>query len=228
MIKLKKYPITNSYLNSKMLSSYINQFWNEVYSTIKGEQHLWLMCKVNFSENGYKTIGHLRRVNFDEKDSYLNYLSERLGILNDSYISQSISNITFSYIINKGLATDNKSLLQDLTDKSLSYHRFNNYNLPTSMNPSDYGQIRSNSIIDGVNRFIVINGTRTYEIDVSLDSSTNHVTILGASDFKWTDTILTEGFKREIGKSTIYFLDGEIVLRKQLLNAKSFYKGKGL
>jgi hypothetical protein len=98
------------------------------------------------------------------------------------------------------------------------------YNLQKSMNPLDYGQLRSNSIIDGVNRFIVINGTRTYEIDISLDGLTNNVTILGSSDFKWTDIALTEGFQREIGKSTIYFLDGEIVLRKQQLNAKAFNK----
>jgi hypothetical protein len=34
------------------------------------------------------------------------------------------------------------------------------------------------------------------------------------------------GFNREIGKSTIYFLDGEVVLRKQQLTAKPFSKVK--
>jgi len=228
MIQLKSYPISQSLLSKKVLSVYITQFWNEVYAQIKGEKHLWLMCKVNFSENqlGYKSMGHLRRVNFTDKDLFIDYLSERLGTINDSYINESISNITFSYIINDGLAVDNEKSFKDLTDKASSTHRFKNYNLPKSMNPSDYGSIRSNSIIDGVNRFIVTNGARTYEIDTSLDGLTNKVTILGASNFKWTDTVLNEGFQRVISKSTIYFLDGEIVMRKQQLPAKAFNKQK--
>ena len=56
----------------------------------------------------------------------------------------------------------------------------------------------------------------------------NKVTILGAIDLSWTDTKLANDlgdnttFKREIKKSTIYFIDGEIILRKQILNAKPF------
>jgi hypothetical protein len=212
MIKLKNYSINNVLLTNKVLSLYITKFWNDVYSQIKGENHLWLMCKVNYSgvDLGYRTLGHLRRVNFTDKELFIEYLSERLGILNDSYTTSSMSEISFTYIINQGLATNqDRLLLQDLTDKYITTHRFNNYNLPISMNPSDYGQILVNNqiLIDGenINRFIVQNGTRNYQIDVSLDGLINKVSLLGASDFKWIDTALTEGFQREIGKSTIYF-----------------------
>jgi len=55
---------------------------------------------------------------------------------------------------------------------------------------------------------------------------TNNVKILGAIDLNWNDTKLSELgsdiFMREIKKSTIYFMDGEIVLRKQMLPAKPF------
>jgi hypothetical protein len=225
MIKLQSYQTTDILITKKVLSIYINKFWNDIYSQIKGEKHLWIMCKVNYSEElGYKTLGHLRRVNFTDKELFIEYLSERLSTLNDSYISESISNITFSYIINDGLATDNRRLLQDLTDKESSTHRFNNYNIPISMNPADYGTIRGSSAFESLVRYFVNNGTRNYEIDISLDGLINKVTILGASEFKWIDTKLTEGFMREIGKSTIYFVDGEIVLRKQQLNAKPFSK----
>lgn len=159
-------------------------------------------------------MGNLRRVNFNDKELFIEYLSERLGILNDTYTSGSISEITFSYIINEGLANKkDRQLLQNLTDKSPTTHRFNNYNIPISMNPSDYGTILVNNLIGEVNRFIVNNGIRNYQIDVSLDGLINKITILGASDFKWVDTVQSEGFKREIGKSTIYFVDGEIVFK---------------
>jgi hypothetical protein len=211
MIKLQKYSINNILLTNKILSVYINKFWDDIFSSIKGENHLWLMCKVNFSESelGYRTLGHLRRVNFTDKDLFINYLSDRLEIINDSYTTLAISQITFSYIINEGLATDkDRLLLENIEDKSLTRHIFNNYRLPISMNPSDYGLVRSSSTFDSFIRFIVKNGSRIYEIDSSLDGLTNKVTILGASDLTWTDTVLTLGFKREIGKSTIYFLDG--------------------
>jgi hypothetical protein len=49
----------------------------------------------------------------------------------------------------------------------------------------------------------------------------NNVTILGLSDFKWIDRKLVDGFVRDIGKTTLYFLDGELIYIKQL-NAKTF------
>ena len=49
------------------------------------------------------------------------------------------------------------------------------------------------------------------------------------SDFKWTDTLIADpdcSFKREIGKTTIYFLDGQIILQKLELASKSFKKSR--
>src|ERR1700727_2577092 len=132
MIKIQNYSINNVLLTNKVLSIYINKFWNDIYSQINSDNHLWIMCKVNYSEVelGYRTLGHLRRVNFNDKELFINYLSERFNILNDSYTTLSISEISFSYIINEGLATEqDRLLLQDLTDKGRTIHRFSNYNL---------------------------------------------------------------------------------------------------
>lgn len=60
-------------------------------------------------------------------------------------------------------------------------------------------------------------------MDVSLDQLTNKVSIIGASDLSWTDTKIDDNlFKREIGKATFYFLDGEMVLVKRQIPAKPF------
>ena len=234
MIKLKTYTINNSLLTNELLSAYINLFWKEVFEQLtKGPsvQHLMLMCKVEFKEGevGYRTIGDLRRVNYEDKELFVEYLINRLGLLNESYTSHPISNLTFSYIIKSGLATDNRRLLQDVSDKSLSTHRFNNLNLPNSMNPSDYGTIMVDNIIklngESIHRFNVVNGNRSYLIDVSNNGLVNNVRIQGAIDLKWIDTKISEGiFMREIGKSVIYFMGGEKVLRKKMLSAKPFTK----
>lgn len=94
--------------------------------------------------------------------------------------------------------------------------------LPVTMHPSEFGVIRSTEIFESFVRYIIINSGKVFEIDRSSDGLVNNVSVLGGSDLKWIDTKIKGGFKREIGKSTIYFIDGEIVLRKQQLSAKPF------
>ena len=196
-----------------------------------GAKHVMLLCKVEFNDSGlgYRTLGELRRVNFEDKDLFIDYLVNRLGLLTESYVSNPISKITFSYIVKEGLATGDRRLLQDLSDKSVTTHRFNNLNLPISMNPSDYGNVLLDNYIQtsGVNlhRFIVENGKLSYIIDISSDELINKVRIQGPADLQWTDTKISDDvFKREIGKSIIFFMGGEIVLRKKVLSAKPFRK----
>jgi DNA polymerase type B, organellar and viral len=231
MIKTQTYTLHNLLLTNEVLGSYINHFWNDIFTPIQESKHLMLMCKVEFTDSalGYRTLGHLRIVNFDNKELFIEYLTLRLGLLTESYTTHPISKITFSYIIKDGLATGNRALLKDLNEKSSTTHRFNNMNLPISMNPSDYGEIIVDNYVQtgGVNlhRFMVESGNRTYRIDVSNNGLTNNVKIQGAIDLSWIDTkISDEVFKREIGKSIIYFMGGERVLRKLQLNAKPFTK----
>lgn len=186
-----------------------------------------LMCKAHFTEEtmGYRTLGHLRRVNFDEKDLFTGYLQNRLGLLVDAYTSLSVDKLTFTYIIKDGLASNHdRRLLQDLLNKNIGIHRYNNIRLPISMIPEDYGSVLLSNIVDDFTRYIVTDNRKTYQIDISLDNLTNKVKIIGEKDLSWTDTKLEEGFQREIGKSILYFVDGEKVLRKSYLSAKPFRK----
>jgi len=233
MIQLKTYKLNSIVLTNEIISAYINNFWKDIFSKIASKQskkiHLMLLLKVYYtdSELGYRTLGYLRRVNLEDKELFQEYITERLGILSDAYTSHSISKIVFTYITKDGLASEeDRKLLQDLSDKTLTTHRFSNINLPTSMDPKAYGIIRGTTIYPEFTRYFVDSNTRMFEIDVSIDGLTNKVRVVGLSDLKWVDTKLSEGFKREIGKSTIYFLDGEIVLRKQILALKPFTRGK--
>jgi hypothetical protein len=217
MIKIKTYTISNSLLTNGLLSTYIDLFWKEVFEQLTkgpGIHHLMLMCKISFNAHnidvGYRTLGHLRRVNYEDKELFTEYLQERLGYLNDSYTSNSLDEITFTYLVKDGEATGNRRFLQDVSDKSLATHRFNNMNLPISMIPSDYGTVIGTTVFDTFTRYFVTDNRKVFQIDIAFDSNINNVTVLGASDLKWTDTKLSEGFKREIGKSTIYFVENNL------------------
>ena len=234
MLQFKNYKLTKTIVTDEVLNAYINNFWNDVFTPINksnAPKHLLLMCKVVFTDSalGYRTLGHLRKVNYSDKELFINYLSERLTILNDSYTTQPISRILFTYIIKEGLAGNDRGLIMDTEGKEVATHRFNNMELPVTMDPANYGTIEGSTTFPTFVRYFVadnVKSNRNYKIDVTLDGLTNNVSIMGASDLKWVDTSFGEGFKREIGKSTIYFVNGEIVLRKQQFPAKPFSKGK--
>ena len=238
MIKNHAYKLTNLTFNKEVATTYINMFWDDIYTGIinnSSDSHIMLLVKIHFSDDttGYRTIGHLRSVNFTDKGLFTNYIVQRLGTLNDSYSISEVSKIIFSYVIKEGQAKGDRALLSDITDKGLQSHRFNNMDLPITMIPEEYGILLSKpSLYDTFSRYFVqstsTKGVRIYQIDVSHDKIRNEVTILGGSDLKWIDTVVSESvgcFKREIQKSTLYFLDSEIVLRKQLLPSKVFKKG---
>jgi hypothetical protein len=231
MINMKTYSVNNVSLTPEILERYINDFWTEVFYEIKDNSYLMVLCKVQFIniDQGYKTLGHLVKANFEDKEIFTDYLTQRLSILSDSYVTVPICQITFSYVIKSGKCEDSdRTLLSDLTDKELGFHNFNNMNLPITMDPFKYGIVEVSKIIEEngntFERFIVTNNNKTYRIDV-YNNGINKVTILGSIKLSWIDTkIDSDFFKREIKKSTIYFMDGEVILRKKELNYKPFKK----
>jgi len=235
MVNLKTYLLKDITLSQEVLSLNVDKFWSEVFNENK-ENHLFLLCKIRFSniDQGDRTLGHLVKINYEDKLLFIEYLSERLSILNDSYVTHPICQISFSYVLKSGKCLDENRtlLLQEFKNKDLSIHNFNNMNLPITMDPHKYGEVRLFNIIEengsSFVRYIVVNGNKTYQIDIYNEGMVNKVTILGNINLSWIDTRIDidtpEYFKREIKKSSIYFLDGEIILRKKELPAKPFRK----
>ena len=116
--------------------------------------------------------------------------------------------------------------MKHIDEPNTSWHRFNNMNLPITMDPLYYGEIEAREVnIDSIKYIIRSSTNKFYKIISNLNATINNITLLGAADLKWTDTFVSVGcFKREIGKSTIYFLDGVEVLRKQIIPSKPFRK----
>ena len=240
MLHNKSYNLPGQLLNNEVLCSYISRFFKEVFLPLveSGQiKNLMILCKIEYSVGSeasgpesysYKTLGPLRRVEYEDLDLFMSYLSDRLGLIIDSYDPSVVSKIIFSYIIKDGkVLAEDRLLLKDINDKNIAFHEFNKLRLPASMNPHDYGIVEvSNQIEEGgviYHRYIVSGNNYTYRIDVF--DKVNIVRILGKIDLTWTDYRISDDltyFKREIGKSTLYFFDGEVVLQKLQLNAKSF------
>ena len=201
-----------------------------------------ILCKIQYSNDltdnensgSYKTLGPLRRVEHKDMDLFTELLIQRLGLINDSYSPLPVDKITFTYLIKEGNITESDRLLlveADSENNDLAFHQFNKMRLPVSMEPQDYGKIEVSNEIeqDGVifQRYIVSNNKYTYRIDMYDGGMINIVSILGQIDMSWTDYRLDETishFKRVIGKSTIHFLSGIVILQEKQLNAKSFRK----
>ena len=220
------YPLSeNTTITPQVLSSTVNKFWSEVFKPLSKNSHLILMCKVNYLDSGYKTLGDSRRVNIEDLNLFIDYLMDKVNILNDSYTVLPCSSIEFTYIIHKTKADDNRLLKQKIDYKPAT-HGFNNLKLPLSINPEDYGVLIGTMDLDAdTKRYIVRNDSRVFSIEISQNGLVNKVRIEGPIDIIWTDTKLNENtFKREIGKSTIYVTEGRVVVKEKQLSAKPFQK----
>ena len=107
MIKSKFYNLSGATLSSSTLTTYINSFWNDTSQEFI-DKHLLLLVKVQFIDGGYKTLADMRKVNVNDKDLLIHYLSNRLGLFVDSYKVTPISQIIFTYIVRDGLANDER------------------------------------------------------------------------------------------------------------------------
>lgn len=231
MINQKVYNLPESIsLTPQILTKYVQLFWDEVFfplHLVKNDMHLLLLCKVSFvdTELGYKTLADMRKVNYEDCNLFAEYLGERLGILSDSYTVDPIHKIIFSYVDKKGSASESRTLLQPHI-YNITTHRFNNIQLPLSMEPADYGTIIGKDIqTENVTKYFVSNGKHVFVIETSLDNKVNKVRIEGAIDLQCVDTKISEDlFRREIGKNVLYIKNNEIVVKSKQLNAKPFRK----
>jgi hypothetical protein len=84
MIKTQTYNTNNVMLLNQVIISYVDKFWVDIFSNIKDTKHLMLLCKVKFTEEamGFRTIGHLVKVNYADKDQYIDFICNSLTVVN--------------------------------------------------------------------------------------------------------------------------------------------------
>lgn len=230
MILIQQYKLLEStILNSATLSQYINTFWSYIFSvqSNKDNIHFLILCKVQFDNLETRTLAHMRRVNFSDRELFIEYLVSRLGVLNDNYRDTPIIALTFNYKICDGLAAGDRMLTKS-EEYTVTKYNYNNMQLPLTINPEDYGTIMMDKDMGKFTRFLIQDSeNRWIQIDQYKNIfgvTHNEVHYKAPVDLKYLDEVTMTGFKRTIGKDTQYIVKGEVVFKEKEIPAKPFNK----
>jgi len=158
----------------------------------------------------------LQRINISNKpEDLLEYLLDRIGILEDAYKNVPIINLVFSYGVREGKII---STLGNKRNKNIKFHKFYKNNLPIAHLPEDYGKVHyriGDTYTIGVDKITVI------IMECSPHDNINKIKYIKNNKllFTWEDKIVSPNkIIREIGKSIYHFEDGKIkifMLRKK-------------
>lgn len=234
MVFSKSYKISLS-LSPQVLASHVSLFWNDIFANLDNSKcYLTLMVKARFDSKdmGFRSLANLRSVSYEDKDLFIDYICDNLGILSDSYTSNVVNKLVFTYMIHEGEVTDEeRSLLalKEINSESFSpSYKFKGNILPVSMVPEDWGTILSKSELKNGDSLYLIKSNRkqTIKLEVLSGGIVNKGQIIGGpgseTGFSWQDVKQENGFVRTIGdKLSWHFVNGE-VLSIKLIPCKPF------
>ena len=93
-------------LNKHILNNNINNFWSKNVENLGEDLHLLILTRIKFDNGEFSTIGNLQRLNKEDKDFYINYLSNILDLKSDHYTSTPIIGFTISFGLREGRLPD--------------------------------------------------------------------------------------------------------------------------
>lgn len=86
--KCNKKLFTKTLFNSKF-----EEFWSEIENNFTGENHMYIIFKINYHETGYSSIGQLQRLTKHDKNWYLNWILNNLLIKAEYYNESPIESL---------------------------------------------------------------------------------------------------------------------------------------
>nr|YP_009487265.1 hypothetical protein [Russula foetens]AWB36167.1 hypothetical protein [Russula foetens] len=133
-----KINIKNTNFSSKLLKDNLNIFWKEVIETkVSANQHIWLLFRLQWTDNNFVTIGKLQKLNKEDKDWLFDFIIKNMDDKSEYYNEQIIKSMIFSYTIKKGRAKDKITF----ESSDLQYQNYQHHKLPITMNPLEYGKL---------------------------------------------------------------------------------------
>jgi hypothetical protein len=197
------YFVNNSVLDKDLITKSVNSFWKEISKTVDSDQHIISIFRIKTEDNIVITLGQLKKLSIQDKNYYINYISNVLSLKRGDYNDNNINEIIFSYGIRTGSINKNV-LVKDVT-KDTEYLNYKHYKLPISLDPFKYGKILYHDKKN--NTFVIQIGQLTQAI-VNKSSGYNYVEIMKSGNLVLTykDIITNENkFIREIGKNTYIY-----------------------
>nr|YP_009710628.1 DNA polymerase type B [Amanita brunnescens]QFZ98577.1 DNA polymerase type B [Amanita brunnescens] len=219
-------PLTSGMLfTNDLLKKYLSLFWEDKVQKLNNE-HILFLCRLQWDNGDFATVGDLQRLNKEDKDYIYNYLLNIISLKSaDVYKTIPIISITFSYGFRNGLAPAKQQ------NKDIQYQTNYHYNFPLTCNLLEYGKL-----IRQIDNLYIISLYKTNNvlfITKNKNGTENHIDFYknGELMFKWVDTIINETiFTRKIGKKTYTYVKNldtnkyELKLLTVKKPAKYFYK----
>lgn len=199
--------IVNTNFSSILLKNKLDIFWKEIIETKLSEnQHIWLLFRLQWTNNNYVTIGKLVKLNKEDKDYLLEYILKYMEDKSEYYTEQTIKKMIFSYTIKKGRAKD-KVTFESLI---LEYQNYQHHKLPITMNPLEYGKL----IKQKDNEFIIQVG-RTNTAIITQFKGYNKIEFFKEGDltYNYTDHKVDDStFIRSLENKKFTFKDNKLAL----------------
>jgi hypothetical protein len=174
---------------------------------LSDNQHIWMLFRLQWSNNQFVTIGKLVKLNKEDKNYVFDLIMKNMEDKSDYYKEQSLNSMIFSYTIKKGRAKDKITLESNINQQ---YQNFKHHKLPITMNPLEYGLLIEKSD----NKFIVqIN--RTNIAIITQYDELNEVKFFkeGQLIYKYKDHKIDDStFIRTLNNKKFTFKNNELVL----------------
>jgi len=200
-----KVEIKNTNFSPKLLKTKMDIFWKEVIETkLTANQHIWLLFRLQWTDNNFVTIGKLQKLNKEDKDYILNKLIDEIIDKGGYYLETSIISLVFTYAIRKGRA------LEKVINTNIHYHNYQHHKLPITMNPLEYGKLLDKI---GNTYFIQVNPKNIAIINHYENSNEIKFFKSGELTYEYIDKwIDNETFSRILGKKEWIFRNNEQIL----------------
>src|SRR6266540_3353255 len=210
--------------STEIIANYINIFWNEVMSKLDVKHHILLLIRVKYTNGSYSTIGDLQKLNNTEasKNMLIKYLKNIINLSFEVYKDIPISSIIFSFGIRDGIINQDSNIYNDkITSK---YYTYYNNKLPIAIIPEQYGKILTK--LDNI-YFISCSNNTTIILEQNKDKTINTIKYIKDDKilFTWTDEVIDGNrFVRKIGKSILYYENGDLYLYTVVKKTKAINK----
>jgi hypothetical protein len=174
---------------------------------LSDNQHIWLLLRLQWSDNQFVTIGKLQKLNKEDLNYLIDYIIDNMANKSEYYRELAIKSMIFSYTIKKGRAKD-KITFESTT--SLQYQNFQHHKLPITMNPLNYGKLmkqRDNEFTVQVNKTNV--AIITQEDNINLVEFFRE----GQLVYKYKDIFIDNtSFIRHLDNKQFTFKNNELIL----------------
>lgn len=206
-------------LTKDSLKINLSSFWKSIMSPLEGNQLVYFILKVKFTDGSYASLSHMQIINKTMFKKLLNILYKYLDFNSDNYTDRTISNLIFQYhikTVEKSKGQEAK-LTESYKTKKVPAFRFKGYNLPISTDLEAWGLVNK---LDN-NIFKVNSNTREYKVTKFIDKQVFEVMSDNKVLFSFTDIFgeNSNSFTRILKDKEFIYKNGELIVKK--LNRKT-------